>query len=191
MTFGLVLLMIGVPLAVAGYKGYSLREVLTGERDPDSGSRDLLPTLSGGAATYSGGAFEGGGTTEGAAPSGYPLARQGKVIGKPYGGTHTLGNWQSDRAVDISIPVGVPVLAVESGTIIKTGGQAGSAGRFAGYNLTLKGRDEYFYAHLSKLSVRAGQQVKRGDVIGLSGSANGVPHLHFASKNANPTSIVQ
>jgi hypothetical protein len=36
----------------------------------------------------------------------YPLARRGKIIGTPYTGTHTLGNWQSDNAVDIAVPVG-------------------------------------------------------------------------------------
>ena len=36
----------------------------------------------------------------------YPLGAHGPIIGTPYHGTHTRGNWQSDNAVDIRIPNG-------------------------------------------------------------------------------------
>src|SRR4051794_28244529 len=48
-----------------------------------------------------------------------PLARLGKLIGFPHQGTHTLGNWQSDNAVDISVPVGTPMLSLSDGTVVK------------------------------------------------------------------------
>ena len=37
------------------------------------------------------------------------------------------------------------------------------------------------YAHLSKMNVRPGQVVKKGQLIGLSGATGGVtgPHLHY------------
>ena len=40
---------------------------------------------------------------------------------------------------------------------------------------------ETVYAHLSKVSVREGQHVKRGDMIGKSGRTGLVsgPHLHY------------
>ncbi len=44
----------------------------------------------------------------------------GPVIGLPYHGTHTLGNWQSDNALDIRVPVGTPVIALADGEIVKT-----------------------------------------------------------------------
>jgi murein DD-endopeptidase MepM/ murein hydrolase activator NlpD len=126
------------------------------------------------------------------APSGgglaYPLGVRGDVVGTPYSGTHTLGNWQSDRALDIVIPVGTPVYAVDSGTIGSIGG--GGSGRFAGMNLHLNtASDSFFYAHLSSVAVSSGQSVSRGQVIAWSGSANGVPHLHIGVQNGDPYSV--
>lgn len=45
---------------------------------------------------------------------------------------------------------------------------------------------ETFYAHLSKLKVKAGQKINRGDIIGLVGNTgtSTAPHLHYeVSKN--------
>ena len=47
----------------------------------------------------------------------------------------------------------------------------------------------FFYAHLSKLSVHAGQHVKKGQLLGYSGSANGSPHLHIASEHGDPQKL--
>src|SRR3990172_11800326 len=47
----------------------------------------------------------------------YPLEKYGRFIGSPYSGTHMLGNWQSDNAVDISVPRGTKVIAVEKGIV--------------------------------------------------------------------------
>jgi murein DD-endopeptidase MepM/ murein hydrolase activator NlpD len=38
--------------------------------------------------------------------------------------------------------------------------------------------------------VTAGEQVHKGDLLGYSGSANGVEHLHFAVRDGSPLSIV-
>ncbi len=40
---------------------------------------------------------------------------------------------------------------------------------------------ETYYAHLSKIYVRAGQEVRRGDLVGAVGSSGRVtaPHLHY------------
>jgi murein DD-endopeptidase MepM/ murein hydrolase activator NlpD len=38
---------------------------------------------------------------------------------------------------------------------------------------------ETLYAHLSKYKARAGQRVKRGDVIGYVGGRSEAPHLHY------------
>lgn len=106
----------------------------------------------------------------------------GRLIGCPYQGTHTLGNWESDNAVDLLVPVGTPVVAIWDGQIgTRIGSLDTSNPRLLGLRLHLvndHGRDSY-YAHLSSLRVNANQRVRKGDILGLSGSANGVPHLHI------------
>jgi RHS repeat-associated protein len=120
---------------------------------------------------------------------GHPLRLVGRFLGGPYRGTHTRGNWQSDRAVDISVPVGTRVCAVFAGRIGNRIGSLNSADpALAGLRLTIVGlRDEAYYAHLSRIWVDARDRVKRGQLLGLSGSANGSPHLHLALHHGDPT----
>jgi murein DD-endopeptidase MepM/ murein hydrolase activator NlpD len=119
----------------------------------------------------------------------YPLAEQGAVIGRPYQGTHTLfGNWESQNAVDLAVPVGTPVYAVADGVIgDEIGPLPSSNPLLQGQRLHLVSTDnEFYYAHLSRILVAPGQRVRRGELIGYSGAANGVPHLHFAVREGSP-----
>jgi len=118
----------------------------------------------------------------------------GTLIGFPYQGTHTdFGNWQSDNAIDIKIPKGTPVYATHDGTI------GPNIGPFASTNPQLQGQrltvlwtgNAAYYAHLSKIVVRPGQQVKAGQLLGYSGVANGVAHLHFAVEKGSPLDWVK
>lgn len=122
-------------------------------------------------------------TTPGKPTAGYSSMKLGKIIGTPGAGTHTVGNWQSDNAWDIAIPVGTPIRADASGVIgdrIGYLGDPNDKGRFGGQRINLQGRkNAYYYAHLSKIIVKAGQRVRKGQIIGYSGEANGVAHLHF------------
>lgn len=122
--------------------------------------------------------------------SGYPLAVKGQVIGVPYVGTHLLyGNWESDNAVDIAADTGTPVLAVRAGTIGPQIGplQTGGDPRLLGLRLHLvTATNEWYYAHLSRIDVHAGEHVQAGQRLGLSGSANGVEHLHLGQKHGDP-----
>jgi hypothetical protein len=104
------------------------------------------------------------------------------------GGTHDpafneangSGNWQSIWAVDLGVPVGTPVYATFSGRIVSV--HSGGSGRFAGIGVGLdsdRGLAAY-YAHLSSVDVAPGQTVAAGQIIGATGEANGVAHLHFA-----------
>lgn len=115
-----------------------------------------------------------------------------KVIGAPGQGTHSFSagpnNWESDNAVDLRMPVGTPLYAAFDGTIGNQFGSLGSGGRFAGLRLHLVGKgDELYYAHLSKFApgIKPGTRVRAGQLIGYSGSANGVPHLHLGDRNGN------
>lgn len=80
--------------------------------------------------------------------------------------------------IDIAVPLGTPIRAAASGTVI-------SAGWLGGYGRTVMVRHAdgsvTLYAHASKLLVRRGQHVAQGQVIarvGSSGNSTG-PHLHF------------
>lgn len=128
-------------------------------------------------------------------PTGKVITGKAKIIGYPDQGTHGIAfnraggslNWESTRAVDIAMPTGTPIYAPTSGVIGPQIGSLGSGGRFAGLRVHLNGGgNEFYFAHLSKLAVKAGQRVQAGQIIGYSGAANGVSHLHLATKTGNP-----
>ncbi|MFI9246605.1 peptidoglycan DD-metalloendopeptidase family protein [Streptomyces sp. NPDC053086] len=121
------------------------------------------------------------GTGSGPAQStstGYTLPVTGATIGTGY---HVAGSmWSSGyhTGVDFVVPTGTPVKAVAAGTVVS----AGWGGAY-GNQVVIKLNDGHYaqYAHLSQLSVSAGQAVTAGLQIGLSGATGNVtgPHLHF------------
>jgi murein DD-endopeptidase MepM/ murein hydrolase activator NlpD len=128
----------------------------------------------------------------------YPLAAQGEIMGCPFvpGSTHSAfvapNNLASDNAVDISVPVGTPVYAVADGVIgPQIGALVSSDPRMAGLRVHLNAPGvQFYYAHLSEIDVVPGQFVQAGQQLGLSGSANGAGHLHFAQDVGNPAETV-
>lgn len=115
----------------------------------------------------------------------------GKIIGTPHNGTHTLGNWQSDNAIDVALKKGTPLYAMSDGVVVNPGtvggGKGSGGGRFDGFKMTLQGsKNSWWYGHLDKLVVKEGQRVKRGQLIGYSGVANGVSHLHLGQMHGKP-----
>ena len=87
----------------------------------------------------------------------------------------------------MSVPVGTPVYAPFDGTIGTQYGSLGKGGRFAGLRVHVQGKGNKWYgAHLSKLVAKPGQHVRAGQLIGYSGEANGVPHLHEALRKGDP-----
>lgn len=89
--------------------------------------------------------------------------------------THGRGNHQG---IDIAAAYGLPVRATGDGLVLQASDQGG-LGRAVflshGYGLTTR------YGHLSAVTVRPGQRVKRGDVIGRVGNTGRStgPHLHY------------
>ncbi|MBQ0987886.1 transglycosylase family protein [Streptomyces sp. F63] len=89
-------------------------------------------------------------------------------------------SWSSGyhTGVDFSVPTGTSVKSIGSGTVVS----AGWAGAY-GNEVVVRHADGRFsqYAHLSSLSVSAGQTVQGGQQLGLSGSTGNStgPHLHF------------
>jgi murein DD-endopeptidase MepM/ murein hydrolase activator NlpD len=164
--------------------------LLDAVRTPVRGSGGSDPGSAGGVVyTGSGGASGGGGGAR-AGSGRAPVATSGplKLIGTPYTGTHTLGNWQSDRAYDIGVPKGTPMVALQDGQVVKVTKHPQGAGRFAGDQITIRGKNgnEYFYAH-GIASVQPGQRIRKGQQLGVTGSANGVEHLHFAQERGDPS----
>jgi len=92
--------------------------------------------------------------------------------------------------VDFSAPKGTPIYATGDGTISKVKKSRRGFGNHVvinhGYGY------ESLYAHMSKYTVRRGQKIKRGDVIGYVGSTgkSTAPHLHYEvhkdGKKINP-----
>jgi murein DD-endopeptidase MepM/ murein hydrolase activator NlpD len=80
--------------------------------------------------------------------------------------------------IDISAPIGTPVRAAADGAVEEAGMESGYGREI----LLNHGHDiETRYGHLSGFAVVAGQQVKRGQVIGyvgMSGRSTGA-HLHY------------
>jgi murein DD-endopeptidase MepM/ murein hydrolase activator NlpD len=132
-----------------------------------------------------------GAAAAGSPSASYPLSRRASLIGTPHAGTHTLGNWQSDNAVDLGVPNGTKMIALDDGVVVKVRHHPMNVGRFAGDQITIRGDhgNSYFYAHGAS-SVQAGQRVRRGQSIGTTGSANGVPHLHFGVQHGDPRQII-
>jgi murein DD-endopeptidase MepM/ murein hydrolase activator NlpD len=91
--------------------------------------------------------------------------------------------------VDFAVPRGTPVYAAASG-VVKTAGWHGGYGRFI--KIKHNGNIATAYGHLSKILVKSGQSVKKGQLIGKVGSTGRStnPHLHFeirkGSKRVNP-----
>lgn len=80
--------------------------------------------------------------------------------------------------LDISNKTGTPIYAAADG-IVKYSGAAGELGKLVtinhGYGFQTR------YGHLSKIKVKLGQKVRRGDLLGLMGSTgySTGPHLHY------------
>jgi murein DD-endopeptidase MepM/ murein hydrolase activator NlpD len=80
--------------------------------------------------------------------------------------------------IDISVPSGTQVRAAADGVV-------GQASFFGGYGRIVVidhgGGCSTYYAHLSRFDVLPGQSVRRGDIIGYSGSTgrSTSPHLHY------------
>jgi murein DD-endopeptidase MepM/ murein hydrolase activator NlpD len=96
--------------------------------------------------------------------------------------THPItGSRRFHSGVDLGAPMGAPVVATGSGTIV-------SAGWFGGYGKAIviqhNGVQQTLYGHLSEVFVQAGQRIEQGTVIGRVGSTGNStgPHLHFETR---------
>ncbi len=104
------------------------------------------------------------------------------VITSPFGVSRVYNKGQAawrHRGVDLRAAEGTPVLAANDGRVLLARRRLHATGGTVvlghGYGLCSS------YFHLSRLKVKLGQTVVKGQVLGFSGStglANG-PHLHW------------
>jgi murein DD-endopeptidase MepM/ murein hydrolase activator NlpD len=108
----------------------------------------------------------------------YVAPVSGHRLGTPWGAAGSLWASGHHTGQDFVVPTGTSVKAVASGTVVS----AGWGGAY-GYQVVLRHPDGMYtqYAHLSSLTVRAGQPVRTGQQLGRSGSTGNTtgPHLHF------------
>jgi murein DD-endopeptidase MepM/ murein hydrolase activator NlpD len=113
-------------------------------------------------------------------PSRYPLSASAGRISSDYGLRRhpVLGRMKQHAGIDIAAPTGTPVYATADGVVDKAY-YSSSYGRVIYLD---HGSDyETRYAHLSGMTVAAGQRVRKGDLIGYVGSTGRStgPHLHY------------
>ncbi|RLD43847.1 MAG: M23 family peptidase [Bacteroidetes bacterium] len=95
------------------------------------------------------------------------------------------------EGIDFTAPIGTPIYATGNGTVERL------KSRMSGYGKVVKIDHGYgyetLYAHMSKIIVRPGQKVKRGEIIGYVGNTGRStgPHLHYeVIKNKRPINPV-
>lgn len=98
--------------------------------------------------------------------------------GYGYRSDPVYGTKKFHEGMDFSADIGTPVYATGDGVVISAGWESGYGNSIVinhGYNYITR------FAHLSKILVKTGQKVKRGDLIGEvgnTGKSTG-PHLHY------------
>lgn len=120
--------------------------------------------------------------------AGYPLPSVATVaLSYGWHQNPNTGQAKFHSGIDLLAGPGTPVLSVDSGTVAFASEQ-GSYGNLVVVNH--QGGRQTRYAHLGPVSVAAGQQVKRGDTLGVVGSTGrpdtDKPHLHFEVRYYSP-----
>ena len=104
-------------------------------------------------------------------------------------------NGHGHNAIDMAVPIGTPVVAALSGTVLGTGNTDLIRGCYSfGKWIMIKHTNglNTLYSHLSQIEVSEGARVGTGQEIGLSGMtgyATG-PHLHFGVYASEGTKIM-
>lgn len=110
----------------------------------------------------------------------YPVAGQKSKI-KDLWGARRAGGTRKHKGIDIHAQKGTPVVAITDGVIVERDHTL-----IGGKTLWLKSKTHgwtAYYAHLDKQTVKQGQYVRKGQVIGTVGNTGNArttpPHLHF------------
>jgi murein DD-endopeptidase MepM/ murein hydrolase activator NlpD len=105
-------------------------------------------------------------------------------------------NGKGHNGVDFGVPPGTKVTAALAGTVVETGNTDAVSGCLS-YGKWILVRHpnglSTLYAHLSAISVSAGQQVVTGQLLGYSGNTgySTGPHLHFTVYASSGVNVVR
>lgn len=100
-------------------------------------------------------------------------------------GSRAFGNWQSDNAWDIFAKPGTKVYAILPGKVIKVKVSNKTTGKVFGTQVSINGSGGYpntFYTHLKNVGLKAGDEIKVGDLVGEISewdSAPKITHVHI------------
>ena len=111
-------------------------------------------------------------------PYGLPVRTQGVTSGFGSRWHPVLGGYRFHAGIDLAAPTGTAIVATSPGAVV-------AAGWCGGYGQCVTidhgGGVMTLYGHLSRIDVAPGQQIARGQSIGLVGSTGRStgPHLHY------------
>jgi murein DD-endopeptidase MepM/ murein hydrolase activator NlpD len=119
-----------------------------------------------------------------AEPYSFDWPLQGRVTAR-FGTPGKLWRLGYHPGLDLAVPTGTPIRAAAAGKVVEAGWDARTG--YGNYVKIDHGDDLHtLYAHMSEVTVAAGDEVAVGELIGLVGST-GVstgPHLHFEVRQA-------
>jgi len=157
--------------------------VLNGPEMTADGANPPVGTVAAASAGAGAASSSGGGATPPAALG--PPARLRWPVEAPRITSLFGSRWgRHHEGIDLSAPIGTPVVAAEGGEVVYSGNSV----RGYGNMIVLKHADGLMtvYAHNSVLLVKVGSVVRAGDRIALSGQSGHAtgPHVHFEVRRA-------
>lgn len=102
-----------------------------------------------------------------------------------YGELSPVRNWQPHTGVDLAMPEGTPLRAINDGIVDRVFDGSGAIGH--GLSIKLEDGSRAIYGHMNEVKTQVGEHVNAGEIIGLSGNTGNStgPHLHFGMKDAS------
>jgi murein DD-endopeptidase MepM/ murein hydrolase activator NlpD len=98
-------------------------------------------------------------------------------------------NLKGHNGIDFEANIGTEIMAVENGTIFTINDNNPGYGYYIDQRTN---NAQIIYGHLSKILVHPGQEVKAGDIIGLSGNTgfSTGSHLHLGIRYLNGNAVI-
>jgi murein DD-endopeptidase MepM/ murein hydrolase activator NlpD len=114
------------------------------------------------------------------------------VRGHVIAGFGSNSDGERNNGIDIAVPENTPIKAADDGVVIYSGNELKSFGNL----LLVRHNNNYItaYARAKELRVKRGDQIKSGDIIGMSGRTGNIdtPQLHFEiRKGSTPVDPMQ